>query len=411
MEDYGSLESYIDPSIFMKYSRPGTSAKTCATTGSGVLKRQSFQIALEPAKQSTSYAVLNERKIPSKLVIKKTSKSLLNTRPQSQSPDYPKMHTRVTDIKVRSYRPKSQIKTPETVTLQEQVRNELLYILYRLKSKHYIIRSMKKMMRSDEEKTTSHQKNMFSRLVYLFNSFSVAQESGVKATPTENLVQKHSVVKAKDIVSRRDFWLKKRGYKANNQDYQTAKEVYSMLDCSKAFKAKDFLEFLIKIGITFPFKTLNSTLLRTFKTNSLENYVITEPDIVNLCKDNNFNTNLLKKLLENTSKLIKNTEMTSVEDVYTTISASDIESTLKFWWEELDTFKRNQIHLNQISEFLVIKEIVKDQTEARKYLLNLFRELAFIDYTQFLMIFSKTVIKWGLKVLCYKIKIGDYYNY
>ena len=59
----------------------------------------------------------------------------------------------------------------------------------------------------------------------------------------------------------------------------------------------------------------------------------------------------------------------------------------------MDTYKRNQIHLNEVSEFLLKKGIVADQTEGRKFLSKLFKQRVFIDYNQFLLIFSSTLIK------------------
>ena len=273
---------------------------------------------------------------------------------------------------------------------------------------------MKKIKRADEEKVKlgeEKKSNLFSRLAERFNNPYAALIDKTFRPPvqTENLVQKTVIVKAKEIVATREQWLKKRGFKGDSEDNDLAKQVFLMCQKGNTIKGSDFIRFLIEIGVALPVTTIKQSLSHVFHTKSIENHIISENDIVSLFKSNSFINNLLAKVFENTYKMIKSTNFGLSQDSFYdennfSISTSNMERLIKNWWEEMDTYKRNQIHLNEVSEFLLKKGIVADQTEGRKFLGKLFKQRVFIDYNQFLLIFSSTLIKWGLKIICKKLK-------
>ena len=271
---------------------------------------------------------------------------------------------------------------------------------------------MKKILRSDDEKAKNKEdskNSMFTRLVQRLQNPGGEVKDKVFRLPiqTETLIQKSNVVKTKNLNVARDCWMQKRGLKEVSDSNLLAKQVFRLCSNQGEIRGSQFLVFLIEIGIPLHVNIIKASLSKLFHTKSIDTYKISENNIVALCKSDSFTNYLLETLLDHTVKIIK--PSASSGDQYgkknpkSLVSTVDIEKVLKLWWGELDLKNRGQVHLNDISEFLQAKNLVADLNEGRKLLFKLFEEISYIDYSQFTLIFSKSIIKWGLKQIINKV--------
>lgn len=264
---------------------------------------------------------------------------------------------------------------------------------------------MKKIMRNDEKeaKTCEDKKNnFFNRLVQRFQNPEVELKDGEFKAPiaAENLVQKYSVVKSKELNSVREPWMKKRACLGSNKDNELAKHIFKLCQHNGEIKSSNFVRLLVEIGVPLPCKCIVETLKNLFNTKNLDNFIMGENAIIRICKSDTLSRRFMGKILEDVEKILK---ADSGESNKRDVTALDVEKLLKVWWQEADTYGRNQLHLNEISEFLLRKGIVADQTEGRKILNKIFKDLAYIDYNHFLLVFSKPIIKYSLSILWKKV--------
>ncbi|OMJ74049.1 hypothetical protein SteCoe_27101 [Stentor coeruleus] len=260
-------------------------------------------------------------------------------------------------------------------------------------------------MRNDEKeaKTCEDQKkNFFNRLAQRFQNPETELKDGEFKAPmaTENLVQKYSVVKSKELNSVREPWMKKRACLGNNKDNELAKHIFKLCQHNGEIKSSNFIRLLVEIGVPLPCKIIIETLENLFNTKKLENFIMGENAIIRICKSDTLSKRFMGKILEDAEKILK---VDNNDNSKREVNALDVEKLLKVWWQEADTYGRNQLHLNEISEFLLRKGIVADQTEGRKLLSKIFKDLVYIDYNHFLLIFSKPLIKYSLSILWKKV--------
>lgn len=267
---------------------------------------------------------------------------------------------------------------------------------------------MKKILRGDEEslKSLEDKKNsMFERLVQkLQNPNAVVKDKDFRTVVhTENLVHKQSVVKAKEIYAKREIWMGKRGVCQTDEDNALAKEVWKLCEKNSEIDSNFFVKFLVEIGTPIDLNVIKKTLGIIFHVKS-ETYKITETNIVTLCKSDSFNNHLLETVLEHTAVHLKSPTSDKPPDI-STISSVNIEKLLRIWWKVLDPRNRDQVPISEISEFLMEKKFVADQTNGRKVLIRLFDETSFISYLQFTMVFSSALIKLSLTQIFKKIRV------
>lgn len=271
---------------------------------------------------------------------------------------------------------------------------------------------MKKIMRSEEQKEESGEKaknTLFGRLAKRFENPGLQfKEKEIKpSVQTENLIQKMTVVKDKEIAADRKPWLKKRGYLGHNEDIDFAKRIFRLLQQNGEFKSPAFINLLASIGVPLPIFIIKQCLIRVFKPVNPDNYLITENSMMSLCKTDEFERNIMSVFIH-TLSLQGKTSINPIENPLTQtdkaiLSSHDLYALLKEWWIELDSLRAHQIHLNEVSEFLQKKSLVADTNEGRKYLAKFKFHGTFLDFNQFLLIFSKFILKNSLKALCFRL--------
>ena len=98
------------------------------------------------------------------------------------------------------------------------------------------------------------------------------------------IVQRHSRAKNKYLSIDQNKWLKNRS-SHNNKDSNLAKQIFMMLDSqnTKKVTAKEFLSFLVEIGVPVNAKSLSFLLQKFFNTQDLSHKLINEENILYLC--------------------------------------------------------------------------------------------------------------------------------
>ena len=271
---------------------------------------------------------------------------------------------------------------------------------------------MKKIMRSEEQKQESGEKaknTLFGRLAKRFENPGLQfKDKEIKpSVQTENLIQKMTVVKDKEIAADRKPWLKKRGYLGHNEDIDFAKRIFRLLQQNGEFKSPAFINLLASIGVPLPIFLIKQGLARVFKPINPDNYLITENSMMSLCKTDEFERNIMSVFIH-TLSLQGKSPINPIENPLTQtdkviLSSHDLYALIKEWWVELDSSRAHQIHLNEVSEFLQRKSLVVDTNEGRKYLAKFKFHGTFLDFNQFLLVFSKFILKNSLRALCFRL--------
>lgn len=253
-------------------------------------------------------------------------------------------------------------------------------------------------LRSDEKavvNTRPESDASFQRqLAMILNS---SQEKKPSPTPrkqqnTNEVVQKRSEAFTRNQEISQSQWLKKRGLIELKEELTSSKDIFSMLDTSKVghIPSKDFLDFLIEIGIPIDRSMAKKVILSTFKKKTLKNFSLTQENVNSLCKSDNRSNQMLAVFNE---KLGKN---------FKTIEIVDL---IQKWWNSLGSKVQS---LNSICEFLVKNSIFNDFSEAKKYLTKLNSNENFLVYRQFLSIFSKMIVKHCLITINKKFNEEDW---
>lgn len=271
---------------------------------------------------------------------------------------------------------------------------------------------MKKIMRTDEQNKESGEKaknTLFGRLAKRFeNPGQQFKEREVKnPVQTENLIQKMSVVKDKEIAADRKPWLKKRGFLGHNEDIDFAKTIFRLLQQNGEVKSSALINLLATMGIPLPIFLIKQCLVCVFKPKNIDSYLISENSMMSLCKTDEFERNIMAVFVHSLVLLGKNSINSIDNPISNTnkviLSSHDIYALLKDWWHELDSMKAHQIHLNEVSEFLQKKSVVVDANEGRKFLAKFKFHGTFLDFNQFLLIFAKFIVKNSLRTLCFRL--------
>lgn len=219
------------------------------------------------------------------------------------------------------------------------------------------------------------------------NSSNLGKQPG-----TNEVVQKRSQAFTRNQEISQSQWLKKRGFIEIKEGLTSSKDIFSMLDTSKAgnIPAKDFLDFLIEIGIPIDRSMAKKVILSTFKKKTFKNFLMTQENVNSLCKADNRSDHMLAIFSE---KLGKN---------FKTIEIVDL---IQKWWNSLGGKLQG---LNLVCEFLVKNRIFNDFSEAKKYLAKLNQNESFMAYRQFLNIFSKMIVKHCLITINKKFNKGEW---
>lgn len=267
-------------------------------------------------------------------------------------------------------------------------------------------------MRTDEQNKESGEKaknTLFGRLAKRFeNPAQQFKEREIKnPVQTENLIQKMSVVKDKDIAADRKPWLKKRGLLGHNEDIDFAKTIFRLLQQNGEVKSSALINLLATMGIPLPIFLIKQCLVFVFKPKNIDSYSVSENSMMSLCKTDEFERNIMSVFVHSLMLMGKNS-INSIENPLSNtnkviLSSHDIHGLLKDWWSELDSMRAHQIHINEVSEFLQKKSIVVDANEGRKFLAKFRFHGTFLDFNQFLLIFAKFIVKNSLRTLCFRL--------
>lgn len=259
-------------------------------------------------------------------------------------------------------------------------------------------------MRDDEYKTS----NLYLDSTMLFNRLSIRMQSPEKKIKpfrtskvqgTGKIIDSPQHAYDKVLVASSQFWAKKH---ENPEDAKIVNDVnkivFDMLDEKKNgnVKVEDFCKFLIEIGAPLDYECLFRVLSKIGKE-------INSDGIAGLCRGDFRSEALLATLIADWD--VENKNKKSIKKV----NAQALGCVVKKWWKELDQSRFNQVHCNKVSKFLVDKGVTQDFNEAHKFT-TANSNGTYFDYSQFQLIFVKSLVKFLLMNIQEKFSIEDWEN-
>lgn len=271
-----------------------------------------------------------------------------------------------------------------------------------MKNNHYIMRCMRKNLREDEKKTSDsfcESNSLFHRLIQkVLDTSTIPKPMRFKKNvETEKVVQKHSEAAEKAVRAESRAWMKKRGSVDEYKDKNTAKTIFKMLDPEGRgdIPAENLVKFLLEIGLSMHPQKVKDVLQIILRKDYV-NFRLKYDDINNLCKGDH-KTNITLKCLNEEVKTDRLNKSEGMKIDTSPISVGEQLAVLSNWWIGIDKQGRNQVPVNNVAEFLAHKSIAGDSHEGRKLVKEVVNsDLQFIDKDQFLMIFTKSMIRWVL---------------
>ena len=320
-----------------------------------------------------------------------------------KKPEKLKIQKKEVKSRISARRDLNEMKIPvlKTVKMQEKIRNELLYFIYRMKNNHFIMRCMRKNLREDEKKSNDsicESSNLFHRLVQKVLDSKTDHEPlrYKKNIETEKVVQKSSEAIEKAVRASSSAWMKKRGNFEENKDSNISRMIFMMLDPEDRGEIPEntLIKFLLEIGLSFHPARIREALRLILKKES-SSFKVRIEDISLLCKGDH-RCNLIIKYLneEVTSERLNKPESTKNDSPI--ISISEQLQVLNTWWLTIDKKMINQVPVNTVAEFLSGKTIVGDSHEGRKLVKEVVNDAQNIEKDEFFALFAKSMIKWVL---------------
>ena len=218
------------------------------------------------------------------------------------------------------------------------------------------------------------------------------------------IVQRHSRAKNKYLSIDQNKWLKNRS-SHNNKDSNLAKQIFMMLDSqnTKKVTAKEFLSFLVEIGVPVNAKSLSFLLQKFFNTQDLSHKLINEENILYLCCGDKSTKRILNVLNESVRNFFHKSD-------YQDISCDEQNNLIQNWWKQLSPLQSNIVPNKTICEFFVEMKMADNYFESKKLLDAVGHSSAHFDYSQFYLIFAKALIKHTLTGLNKKFNEDDWNN-
>mmetsp|Transcript_32624 Transcript_32624/g.56666 ORF Transcript_32624/g.56666 Transcript_32624/m.56666 type:complete len:793 (+) Transcript_32624:1400-3778(+) len=364
--------------------------------------------------------------------------------------DYSNVPKRVTSFRPKTTTRREDYMKQKSLEAQQRVRNELM-----LKNEHHLLRTMKRELKLDSAKDTivTHGSRGFKQLHQEFSNFksnSTRPPSPIKKTTfgesmssipkTDVLASEEAQRKTIEYTSKQ--WRERRGLDVKSMPSQVLefiKALYSILDTQDEglISGPSLLKYFVSLGVSADPTALSQALINIYKVSDLESLKITQESLEALCKAELRTDSILKVLnticLDLRSKRPQTVSVTrSVlldspraksrigtadgygsrdEAIFSLVSEEPVSITeqqglVKKWWKEVNPLLANSVTCNSIADKLVQLGVASDTTEARKVMGKLIGPRRSIDYSDFLLIFARSMMKGAIQSLAQRVS-GD----
>ncbi|OMJ67002.1 hypothetical protein SteCoe_35960 [Stentor coeruleus] len=363
------------------------------------LLKNNYHIALADKTKESSQPTLVKPKI--KTCSLTDNKSSITTRPQTYTPDYSRVKSKVNSIRKQNEKNYSKPKA----SFYDKVRNEIL-----LKKGQIILRTMNQTMRSDEKEVSINKPKSDAGFIRLAERMKRIKNEPKIFSQKKNsqdlsiVVQKSNYAKKKNAMISQTKWLKNHGSLDKQSFSPIAKQIMEMLDPLgyNEICVNEFISFLIEIGLPLPVKAIKYAIKLVLRIKDNKNKTLKEEHILALCRGDKRSCHILMIINQEIAKNFNK----SIDDV----TSVDQEGIICSWWKNFGCSEKKIVQCIFVYDFLVKMTMFAEACDARKFVLDVCKDGGFLDYTQFRSLFARALIKHLLNNINKKFTEEDWEN-